>query len=85
MRRTRGIAGDGSIGRVHVDDAVLAAVRAVADVASAELREAEAAPVEPTPEGAPDTQADVVVVPEAAVQADEVGETPVASPPAEEA
>jgi small subunit ribosomal protein S2 len=46
--------------------------------------EAASAPVDETPSTASDTQADDVEVPEAAVAADEVGETPVASPPAEE-
>lgn len=50
-----------------------------------EAPEAAATPVEETPSTAPDTQADEVTVPDAALAADEMGETPVASPPVEEA
>ncbi|MBW3593003.1 MAG: 30S ribosomal protein S2 [Actinobacteria bacterium] len=50
-----------------------------------EASEDVVAPTEETPSTAPDTQADDVTVPDAALAADEVGETSVASPPAEEA
>ena len=55
-----------------------------ADVAPPEESSAAAPSVEGTPSTGPDTQADDVAVPDAAVAADEMGETPVASPPAEE-
>ena len=55
-----------------------------AAVAPPEEPSAAASPIEQTPSTAPDTQADDVTVPDAALAADEMGETPVASPPAEE-
>ena len=62
-----------------------AAAAAVTNGRPEEAPEAPATPVEEMPSAAPDTQAPDVTVPDAALAADEMGETSVASPPAEEA